>query len=157
PTALGPGVAIRVAVRALLSGRPMPPGGEASVRSTVVKTAADGSFHAELSFDGATNLNANQFELEVLGAEVGGVCLAGALRTPGPPAGMPGPTGPAGPAGADGDQGTSGATGPDGAPGPTGAQGAPGATGPGGPTGAAGSPGPTGPTGPLGSDGDTGS
>ncbi len=159
-TGLGGGVEVTVTVLALLNGDPMPPGGAASTRTVTVTTAADGSFVAAPSFDGATNLNANQFELSIVtGADATGACLAGSLITPAPPVGPPGPDGPTGPAGVIGDTGVAGPTGsvgPTGVVGPTGAIGSDGAVGPTGDLGPTGVVGPTGVSGDLGPTGPTG-
>lgn len=159
-TGLPAGTPVTVTVLALLNGSPMPPGGAAASRTVTVTTAADGSFVAAPSFDGATNDNANQFELTIVtGADATGACLAGSLLTPDPPVG---PAGPAGPTGPSGLAGTIGATGPAGSQGPTGLIGPTGPTGPigstgvVGPTGLSGDPGPLGATGPTGPVGPTG-
>jgi hypothetical protein len=156
-TNLAGGVPVTITVEALLNGAPMPPGGNAALTSAVTQTAADGSFTAAPSFNGATNNNANQFHLTVTtGSTAGGQCLAGSLLTPDPPVGPAGPTGPTGPPGMSGATGPTGPTGaallsdvtpavafvPGAAPGPTGPigdTGPPGVTGPIGPTGANGS------------------
>lgn len=110
-TSLPGGVPVTVTVEALLNGAPMPPGGDAAVASAVTQTAADGSFAAAPTFNGATNDNANQFRLSVTTGSASGQCAAGSLVTPDPPAGPPGPTGPTGPVGLQGQAGPTGPTG----------------------------------------------
>jgi hypothetical protein len=178
-TTILPGsVDVTITVVAFLNGVAMSPGGNAAVRTVTTTTASDGSFSATPTFAGATNDNANQFEVSIVaGPAPDGTVLSGGLATPTPP------VGPAGPAGATGPIGSSGApgpTGPVGGAGPTGATGsspiislsvpptaqdafvpgaAPGPTGPVGPvgpTGAVGVVGPTGASGPVGPTGATG-
>jgi hypothetical protein len=183
-TGLPAGTPVTVTVEAFLNGDPMPPGGEAAIRSAETTTLADGSFAVAPSFNGATDDNANQFSVSVTTATGrDGTCLSGSLETPDPPVG---PTGPTGPAGSGGARGVTGQTGPAGLAGPTGPPGAsglvrsraldahasdasdgdqyvpgaaPGPRGPRGPTGPTGTTGPTGSTGatgPLGITGPTG-
>ena len=179
-TTILPGaVDVTITVVAFLNGGPMPPGGNAAVRTVTTTTAGDGSFSATPSFGGATNTNANQFEISIVaGPAPDGTVLAGGLTTPTPPVGPPGPTGPAGATGstgAPGPSGPAGATGAGGATGPSAplislggppaaqqafvpgaAPGPPGPAGPAGATGPPGARGPTGSSGPIGPTGATG-
>ena len=120
-TTILPGsVDVTITIVAFLNGVAMPPGGNAAVRTVTTTTASDGSFSATPTFGGATNDNANQFEISIVaGPAPDGTVLSGGLTTPAPP------VGPAGPAGATGPIGSSGApgpTGPVGGAGPTGAE-----------------------------------
>jgi Collagen triple helix repeat (20 copies) len=178
-TILPGSVEVTITIVAFLNGAAMPPGGNAAVRTVTTTTASDGSFSATPTFAGATNDNANQFEISIVaGAAPDGTVLMGGLTTPAPPLGPTGPTGPTGPPGpqgATGLAGPSGATGPRGATGSTGSMGvavasssppasqdafvpgaASGPTGPAGPVGATGPVGLLGPTGPAGPIGPTG-
>jgi len=174
-TILPASVTVTITVAAFLNGTPMPPGGAAAVRTVTTTTANDGSFSATPTFAGATDNNANQFEISIVaGPAPDRTVLMGGLVTPSPPVGPAGPagaTGPVGPFGATGPTGSPGSTGAVGPTGPTGAVGTTGATGPTGATGLAvagappaaqqafvpgAAPGPTGPVGPVGPTGAVG-
>jgi hypothetical protein len=171
--ALPAGVSVTATVTAFLNGALMPPGGAAATREATALTDAGGNFAMTVNFSGATNENANQFQVELrTGPGPDGVFYTGGLATPNPPVGPEGATGATGPVGSTGATGAAN-TGPTGATGAAGPLGATGATGPAGATGQVGlafsgnaavvpafvpgaAPGPTGPTGPIGPLGTTG-
>lgn len=86
------GTPLDVTVTALLAGVPMSPGGDAALRTVRTTATGDGDFAAGVSFDGATDGTADQFDVVIEAGGAGdGLRLTGRFYAGSAPDGPDGP------------------------------------------------------------------